>query len=220
MSPVMDWESRAEELETRWESEDGGRWRVAFQAVEIDGRLEPVGLDIRSYPRDRHAEPRRLLSRHLRELRIAELFMLACRAHAAGLQGDAELMRDTDIFIDSGTRLEDPAPQREPVMWDGQERIAEAAAREKRAVAARARGHEIGRGASFTSEEVKLAAKVYLRAWRDKRPPQKAVQEALGIPRRSQAGSLVKRCRTEGLLPKTTRGVARGWAPTQDEEEL
>jgi len=213
----MDWESRAETIETRWESEDGSRWRIEFQALPMDGRLEAVGLRLRSWPRDRHAEPRRLLANHLREMKLAELFMLACRARAAELRGDAELMRDTDIFIDSG-RLEDWEDGREPEvrMWAGAELAAEAGRREGEAAAAAARGREVGRG-GFSRDVLEEAAAAYLAAWRDRRPPQKAVADALGIPR-AQAGNMVRRCRVLGLLPPTRRGVPRGWSGPQSEE--
>lgn len=205
---VMDWEARADrvELETRWESSDGSRWRLVFQAVEIGGRLEPVGMDIRSWPRDRHAEPHRLLRSHLRELRLAYKFQDACEDLAKKRRGDVELMEDADIFIDSGTLEEES----EPRMWSGEDLAREIVARKREAETASKRARSMSSKQRFGSEDVEHAAKVYLAAMYEKRHPQKAVREEFGITP-GQASSLIRRCRLAGLLPPTRQGVARGW---------
>ena len=207
----MDWLSRAEQLETRWTSKDGSRWRIVFDVVELDGRPEPVGLGIRSWPRDRHETPRRLLSDHLREVNMASAFWAACREHAKQLRGEAELMADTDVWIDSPPLTADgEVADGEVRCYAGEELAQAAAAKARAASAAEARGRAVGRTPRFTTEDVERAAAVYLDAWREHRPPQKAVHEALDISR-AQAGDLVRRARKKGLLPPTERRKAKGW---------
>jgi hypothetical protein len=205
----MDWEERVLEARGFWKSSSGDEWQLRFKLVEINGRMECVGLDMRSADADPGAAPRPLLAKTVRELPYASMLTTARRETAA-------------LYLRLGEfgvrQAEDPSG-RKP--WTTPER-----ARETRAgLQATAQiirppdGQKSVRHARHTRAELERVAEVYTEAHRSgggtKSAPTKAVAETLGLTY-DQAAKLVQRCRKIGLLGGTEKGIAGGVLPAAD----
>lgn len=205
----MDWVERALEARGFWTSSSGDTWELRFRLVEIDGRAECVGLDIRSSDADPAATPRPLLAKTVRELPYASLLATA-RRETAGLY-----LRLGEVGV---RHAEDPGG-RKP--WTTSERAREirAGLEASAQVIRPADGHKSARRARHTRAELDRVAEVYTEAHRSgggtKSAPTKAVAETLGLTY-DQAAKLVQRCRKIGLLGGTEKGIAGGVLPAAD----
>lgn len=169
-----------------WPDPRRGPWLLVLEWAPVHGRMECVGMELRScrlpgedWPSELPGwdqNPPVLTSRVLRELRLGEVLHDLRQAQA-------------DATLDwTSTFNEDTAEDR--AVRESVRRLAAAWAEEP--------------GATEGQAEV---ARVYLNAWRAGRPPTKAVQEHFTISY-SAAAKRVSRARQAGLLPETRRGRA------------
>lgn len=179
------------EASTVWEASDGSQWMLFYRLKRIAGRSECVGLDIRSHPDGEHPErPLRALT--LRELDFAGRL---ARARRAALPAIARLE-------DLGRRLGADVTD----------------LRDEAAVMRQDDGTKTSRHSRYGREDLERVAAKYGKAYADgSMSPTQYAADDLGIPYNS-AAKLVQRCRKEGLLPKTERGVARASEPSNSTE--
>jgi hypothetical protein len=168
-----------------WPDARSGPWLIVVTWAGIEGRLEPVGLEIRGYREDGQAWPAVLPARDqspailattiVREIPFATIV--------------AELRRERAVqhvgFIDFLAR--------QP---ENQSEADQASLRRMRAAGTRRHA------------QVAEVAEVYRQAWQDGRPPTRAVAEHFVITQ-SAAAKRVARARQAGYLPLTTRGKPR-----------
>ena len=182
-----------------WPDARRGPWVIVVTWAGIEGRLEPVGLEIRGYregdawPRvlpTRDQDPAVLATTTLRELPFATIVADLRRQRAA---------QHTDFidFLAAQPEYQAEADQ--------------ASLRRLRAAGTR-------RPTAWLAE----VAEVYRQAWQDGRPPTRAVAAHFTISQ-SAAAKRVARARQAGYLPLTTRGKPRarrqeGAAATEGEE--
>jgi hypothetical protein len=174
--------------------EDGRIWEVAKHRVgrrglppltlsfaEVDGRVECVRLEIGANLENRvEPDPKPLTSSLLRKVNLGQLVAEARRDYLKGIRS-----LDREAGIDPAIL----APH----------------------LAAAERSHEVRPGgrARLDRAELELVAEVYLQAHRRREPPTKAVAQAFYLSR-TGAAKRVAKARALGLLPKTTKGKAKG----------
>lgn len=175
----------------RWPSPDGDL-EVTLHFARVDGRVECIGVDVRTFrwkgephPARRlpRTEPRPITTTDLRGLRLAEIIEVE-RAKLARF-----------LFADSGDEDWDATPWAAGVVeaWEPKAR---------------------GRPRIYGPEHFAEVARVYREADARSRTPTRAVARHFGVSQ-AAAAKWVARCRELGLLPPTTRGKARGVAPRE-----
>jgi biotin operon repressor len=207
----MEWESRTLAVEHRWRRpRDGSLWKVTFRIVDLGGRAECVGVDIRSWSSDPQAMARPLRTGTLRDLPFAAVLAGAMRDEAQRHASRADLAGD----------------RRNPPWWKGDVEAGDLFARLHHYFARTLdppAGRKGGRRAKYTFADLQRVAEVYRDEYANGGPrptPTRHVAEALGISR-NQAAKLVARCRQPGvaLLSPTEKGKAGGHMPPSFEEE-
>jgi hypothetical protein len=182
-----------------WPDDRRGPWLIVVTWAGIEGRLEPVGLEIRGYREDgedwppmlpaRDQGPPILTTTTVRELPFATIVADLRREQARG-------HRDFIDFLAGQPEYQSEADQ--------------ASLRRLRSAGTR-------RAAALAE-----VARVYRQAWQDGQPPTRAVAGHFTISQ-SAAAKRVTRARQAGYLPLTTRGKPRarrqkGAAATGGEE--
>jgi hypothetical protein len=198
----MTWEDATEAAVYFWSSRDGKSWQLEFRLVEIDGRMECVGIDIRSLP-DEGAAPAALLASTLRELPFAGVLTRARRDKAQSLArlGDQWAAQAAD-------------PAHTGPTWRRLNAMAADMAQEKRDAAER-----IGR-AKYSRADLVYVAELYSAAYASgSASPTKDVADKLGISR-NIAAKRVMRCRDPkvALLAPTRQSKAGGILPPAPKE--
>jgi hypothetical protein len=184
-----------------WPDERTGPWLIVVTWADIEGRIEPVGLDLRSY-REREGDkawprvlptwdqgPSILATTTLRELPIATIV--------------ADLRRERRAAHAEFTDWLAAQPE-----WQSDA---------DKAAVERLRGAGTRRSAAHLAE----VARVYQHAWDTGQAPTRAVAEHFTISQ-SAAAKRVSRARQAGYLPITTRGKPRAErqeGAVADEEE-
>ena len=192
-------------LPVYWDAPSGGRWEVTFRLLEIKGRAECVGVEIRWPGEDGAGDPRPMKAGTLR-FPFAALLLRARRetARISRQLGELAVRPNTGLYqtstspetwqkvkdgLDAGARLLDPPD-----------------------------GTKGGRRARYTRADLEHVAEVYAAAWASgSSSPTKDVAEALGVSR-GMAGKLVWRCRRLGLLPPAEGEGIRGFNQAPGEE--
>jgi hypothetical protein len=193
----------------RWQPDpDGPAWLVTVHWSIIDGRHEPVGLEVRSYTADSDEKftwgrpdlgagrvpPRDeahgvVTSSLLRSLPLGSILEDALRSAAGSVAVVADDLREVGRPF-----------------WEGPE--ADELRDRFRAGQTSGRG---GRPRLYDAEHWSEVAKVYTEAWRStderRRAPTRAVAEHFTVAK-STAAKWVARCRDLGLLPPTSKGRA------------
>ncbi|MBK9180970.1 MAG: hypothetical protein IPM45_15660 [Acidimicrobiales bacterium] len=160
-----------------WPDPFAGPWAVTVHYAEVDGRVEPVGLDVRSFREVDGGAVRPAAPRG----RLAPITATVVRSLPT-----AALVRATRRFLVESARKEAKSEKRP--------------AAQRRALTTAADRLDVPEG-----DELTRAAAVYRQAWRSGDPaPTRAVAEALGVGR-NVAAKRVARCRRLGLLPPTER---------------
>ncbi len=177
-----------------WPHPGKGPWVVTLWFAELDGRMECVGLDLRSFDTDRDGRPkghpdrdlRRLTATTKRELPLAELI-------------DKRLELYAEHLLDVSEH------------GSGQEQLA--ADKPLRALAATPRRNKPGRPPALGSDHFREVARVYSEAFKAglKNPTARVAE--WGHVSKSAAAKWVARARAMGLLPPTSRGRAAGSKP-------
>jgi hypothetical protein len=191
----MDWEARSFGVHCRWQSRDGSCWRVEFELFDAGGRVECVGVHIRSWSPDEASAPHPLLARTLRELPFAGVLARTLRNEAGRHERQAG---ETDAAR---------SPEASELLARLQLRFAHLLAPPE---------HMGVRHATYTYSDLERVAEVYKGAFAiTPATPTKDVAAALGISR-NQAAKLVQRCRSPriGLLAPTEKGIAGGILPS------
>jgi len=180
----MGWVQRSfKTIPVRWEPAGGGHWEVTFRILEVHGRAECVGVEVR-WPDEGCGDPRPMKADTLR-FPFASLLLKARRETAkinrqlgevavrpnTGLYQPSvgpEGWREVKAGLDAGARLLDPPD-----------------------------GTKGGRRARYTPADLEHVVEVYSKAHHDGEAPTRAVEAALGVSR-GMAGKLVWRCRRLG----------------------
>jgi hypothetical protein len=164
-----------------WFPPDGSDWVLTFQLKTINGRVECIGMEIRSFT---GREP--LTAKRLRELPFARELERARQS---------ELDRN-ELMMDLARRMGGRIPELEEansLLLSGKPRQrARYTHKDLQRVATVYRELWLGDGKSPGSKS-----------------PTRDTANVLGL-RYQQAAKLVQRCRRNGLLPQTDQGVARG----------
>jgi hypothetical protein len=223
-----------------WKSENAGPWLVTFDFAEIAGRVECVGVSVRSYIHDRAEGPEGVYPAywdgepvgyqwfvdHLGSERhpLEELDRDALDAEAAADPGmvprvlRAATMRELpfgDVLrrvLDKVTReyLDEMMPP-DTVLEAGDEGIREW--QDECAGAFRQRSRRGVKEARYSDDDLRKVAAVYSGAFEaGSKTPTKDVAASLGFPY-SSAAKLVMRCRRRGLLGPTEKSHAGGILP-------
>lgn len=182
-----------------WPDPDTGPWAVTLEWAEIDGRVECVGVTMRSFSPDGTVDLTDLPTlEDTREVMTAALW----RSVPIGSLIN-EKRRSVAEFWEPGGRM-------------AQHGLAEVHEGEGEGVAAMWRPGRPKRRKD--PDHFEMVADIYRAAARAGLPPTKTVQERLGPVSHSTAAKWVAKCRKLGLLPETSRGVPS--APiTQDDQE-
>jgi len=174
----------------RWPDADGDI-EVTVHLLEVAGRMECVGVDIRTFrqatiggrtTRLARTEPRAIGAADIRSLRLAEVVAEAREKIAAFL------------FAPTGDEAWDATPwaagQREK--WEPKP----------------------GRPPIYGPDHFAEVARVYREAYAEGRTPTRAVARRFDATQ-AAAAKWVARCRSMGLLPATTQGRARSAEPNR-----
>jgi len=201
-----------------WRDTGGHPWLIIPEFTMIDGRLECVGMEIRSFLRDQvdfengaypvwwDGDPKTLRDpQHdpeLAALTTDEIDAIATSGMTPPRPLLATVLRQLPLAdVITRTRRQGPqildiiAPW--PVMKAGAEATAAWRARRQAAWSPKKRGG--GRVARYTREDLEQVATIYQDAFAISKSPTKDVAEALGITR-NVAAKLVMRCRAASLL--------------------
>ena len=195
-------------LPIEWDAPTGGRWQIVFRLLDMDGRAECVGMDIRCLTSDGR-EPMPLRAKTLKALDFAGRLLQARRITAAAAQDLGELV------------VRKSAEPPRPRSWQSSVSPERAQAmRERLQSTARLLtpndGTKAGRRARRTRDDLERVAAVYRDAYAQGEAPAKAVAVALDVSD-GNARKLVHRCRGLGLLPPAEAQGIAGWARSEEE---
>ena len=165
-----------------WPDPQTGPWLITVTWADFEGRLEPVSLEIRGYREDGQAWPPVLPLRD---------------------QGPAILATTTLREIPFATIVADLRRQRAAQHADFIDFLA--AQPEYQTEADQASLRRLRSSGTRRPAALAEVAEVYRHAWRDGRPPTRAVAEHFVISQ-SAAAKRVARARQAGYLPLTTQG--------------
>jgi len=178
-------ESAFPPAEVLWPDAESGPWVLRVDIDLVDGRPQPVGLNISS------ADPavrKRLSAIVLRRIKLPEIVYAHLSEYRAGIRSRIEsITADVDI------------PRSVTDEWEALH--ADAAAVDRRP----------GRPAYLTADDHQHVADLYRAAHEAGEPVLATIQNALHLSP-SAAAKRVSVARTLGLLPPTTRGKARAAA--------
>jgi len=219
-------ESEVRKISRAWNDHDGRTWVVVFDLANLRGRIECVGVAVRSslgaqfdgvnpVPESEINSPlwywidpvpdlgaedvslRPLLATTLRQLPFADVLLRARRDQASELRLFAEEMRA------------------HPTPWSGYEGY------QRLATSYEPPGKASGRQSKYSIGFLHRVASVYQAAFEDRMdPPAKRVERELGLTS-DVARKLIHRCRDPRLrlLPPAEGRKARGWRPGEREEK-
>jgi hypothetical protein len=184
-----------------WPAEDAPEWAPEWMVTllwdEIDGRMECVGVEVRSdanAPVSPPLRPQPLTTALVRSIPLGQLIADE-RRRLAGVWDEVAAL---------------PHPEGAPLPLGS-------ARYRKRAESFRA-----GKRRDYGDDHYRAVAEVYAAAWRRGEPPTRAVQEwasdVYGSVSRSAAANWVATCRTMGLLAPTEQRRAGG-VPSIDGED-
>ncbi len=195
----MEWEDEEQGAWCLWRSKDGKPWWVSFRLVEIEGRMECVGMEVRSWPDDEGGAPSQLYASTLRELPFADVLARARRERAGKLDQRAE----------SWKTISQPGSK---ITVDPLTALALTAMDKHDAALMNPPGQKGGRHAKYTLADLARVAALYSEKWTGgSTSPTKDVATALGLTP-NVAAKLVMRCRDPkiGLLGPTEKRKAGG----------
>jgi hypothetical protein len=210
-------EDEAHWVGSRWRSRDDGPWwYVSFLMVEIEGRLECVGMDIRPAEDD---APMPLRAGTVRELPFASVLTMARREQAESLAGRAKWWRTLPA---PGEKVAADSTAGAKVVVDPDDARILALIDERMAALMNPPEHKVGRHARYTRADLEDVAMHYRRAFaRGSSSPTKDVATELGLSRDTVA-KLVMRCRDPkiGLLGPTEKRKPGGVVSPGNEPHL
>jgi hypothetical protein len=192
----------------RWRARDDDPWwYVAFLLVEVAGRLECVGMDIR--PLDDDAI-RPLRAATLRELPFASVLAMARREESEALAHRAQWWKTLPAPDSPADAEAAPGPR---VVVEPDDAHILALIDERMAALIGPPEHKVGRHARYTRADLEDVARRYREAYaRGSDSPTKDVANELEWSRDAVA-KLVMRCRKIGLLGPTEQRRAGGAGP-------
>ena len=196
----MAWEDKATSVAHVWRSPDGQEWAVTFLLVEIEGRIECVGVDVRSSADDATAAPTPLRALTLRKLPFADVLARARRERAQELAGEAKWWQTY------------PHPESKfgaKVKADPLTALAKGAWAARQAARLDPPDQKGGRRPKHTMAELEAVAAIYSDACDWTTAPTKEVAMVLEV-KVNVAAKLVMKCRRVGLLGPTERRKAGG----------
>jgi len=230
-----------------WKSEHAGPWLVTFDFAEIAGRVECVGVSVRSYIRSAAEGPEHTYPAYWDGEPVGYQWFVehAYRTERHPLEKSDQDALDAEAAADPGMvpRVLRAATMREFPFGDVLRRVLEKVTREyldemmppdvvleagdeaieewqaESEAAFRQRSRRGVKEARYSDDDLENVATVYRSAFEaGSKSPTKDVATSLGFPY-SSAAKLVMRCRRRGLLGPTEKSHAGGILPPDTPNE-